>query len=428
MDILALFTGLRSHLKDITLENNLNSYAARKVAPQDWMVSHETSTVMEALKDTGIVTALFVGGCVRNMLMGEEVGDIDIACVFAPDQVAEKLTRSGIKVVPTGIDHGTVTAVVNRKSFEITTLRRDVETDGRHAVVRFSAGWGEDARRRDFTINTLLADQNGNVYDPTGEGFKDIERRRVRFVGDPAKRISEDYLRILRFFRFHARYAKSAPDEAALKACRAASGHICELSRERITQEFFKILSVDKPADILSIIFDNSVLLDLKFPEYDPVLMRNACEFQNRYGLAFIASRLLLLAGLKVKNLESSEKLLLIPKVFKKDIEAISEVLKLQNLHKAHAVREAVYRFGRVPTAQALMIELAQDRVMNGYAPDALKIIQKWEIPNLPVTGNDLMKAGIEEGPALGAALRKIEDWWVAGDFRADRKACLKLL
>jgi poly(A) polymerase len=416
---------LRSALKDIALKNNLKSYATRKVEPQDWMVSHETKTVMDALSETGMVTALFVGGCVRNMLVGEEVGDIDIACVFDPDQVADRLTRRGIKVVPTGIEHGTVTAVVNKKPYEITTLRKDVETDGRRAVVKFSTDWGEDAERRDFTINTLLADSQGNVYDPTGQGLKDIDARVVRFVGDPTTRIAEDHLRILRFFRFHARYGKGAPDAEGLEACRYGADKIEELSRERITQEFFKILSVDKPADILSIMFDNSILTEFKFPEYDPKLMEHVCEFQRRFGLGFTAARLFVLAGLKQTNVTVTEKLLLIPKIFKKDIEAISEVLNLPDLKDDHAVREAVYRHGRVPTAQALMIELAQDRLMNGYANQALKIIQKWDIPQLPVTGNDLMKAGVEEGPELGRKLTEIEDWWVENDFAPGKKECL---
>jgi poly(A) polymerase len=152
-----------------------------------------------------------------------------------------------------------------KKPYEITTLRKDIETDGRRAVVSFTEDWREDAQRRDFTINTLLADPQGNIYDPTGEGLKDMEARRVRFVGDPATRIREDYLRILRFFRFHATYGKGAPDKDGLKACRAAADKIPNLSKERITQEFMKILSVDNPVDILSVMFDNSILTEFQF-------------------------------------------------------------------------------------------------------------------------------------------------------------------
>ncbi len=408
-------------LKDITLEND----KAKQVEPQGWMVSRETSKVMNAL---GEGKALFVGGCVRNMLLEEEVGDIDIATIWTPQEASEKLTAAGIKVVPTGIDHGTVTAVVDKKPYEITTLRKDIETDGRRAVVSFTEDWREDAQRRDFTINTLLADAKGNIYDPTGEGLKDLAARKVRFVGDPATRIKEDYLRALRFFRFHAQYGSGAPDAAGLKACAAAAAQIPNLSRERITQEFFKIMSVDNPVDILSIMFDNKVLTEFLFPEYKPELLKHLCEFQNRFGIAFLSPRLFVLSGLSHENIKRMERLLLIPKVFKRDIEAISEILKLPDLGKDHAVKVAVYKHGRTSAAQALIIEVAQDRVMNGYINKALEIIQKWDIPTFPVDGNDLMKAGIEKGPALGAALLKLEDWWIDQEFKPDKKPCLARL
>jgi poly(A) polymerase len=420
-DVIGYTNRIYSFLKDITLEN----YKAKQVKPQDWMVSRETSRVMNAL---GAGKALFVGGCVRNMLLGEDVVDVDIASQWTPQEATEKLTQAGIRVVPTGIDHGTVTAIVDKKPYEITTLRRDIETDGRRAVVSFTEDWREDAQRRDFTMNTLLADPQGNIYDPTGEGLKDLEARRVRFVGDPATRIREDYLRILRFFRFHAQYGKGAPDAEGLKACKVAADEIPTLSKERITQEFLKILSVDNPVDILSVIFDNTVLTQFLFPEYQPDLLKHLCEFQNRFGIAFVSPRLYVLSGLSHDNIKRMERLLLIPKVFKRDIEAISEILKLPDLGKDQAVKVAVYKHGRTSTAQALIIEVAQDRVMNGYINKALEIIQKWDIPTFPVDGNDLMKAGIEKGPALGAALSKLEDWWIEQEFKPDRKTCLNHL
>ncbi len=398
---------------------------AKKKKPQDWITVKETKAVMDAL---GEGKALFVGGCVRNMLMGFEVRDIDIATQWTPPEVMKRLEKAGIKVIPTGIDHGTVTAVINKKHFEITTLRRDVETDGRRAVVAFTKDWLEDAQRRDFTMNTLLADVTGNIYDPTGKGLADLEKGRVKFVGDAKIRIAEDYLRILRFFRFHAIYGKGKPDETALKACKAGAKNISKLSKERITQEFFRILSVDKPVDILDIMFKNNVLKEFKFSGYDADFFKHLCEFQNRYNLAFIASRLFAIANLKQKNIQAMETLLLIPKVFKKDIEAISQVLNLPDLDNDPAVRAAIYRHGRTSTAQALMIEVAQDRVMNGYAPKALKIVQKWDVPELPVNGEDLKKTGINPGPEMRKALQKIEDWWIKGDFKADKKSCLLIL
>ena len=444
------------------------------------MKASETRAVMEAL---GRGDALFVGGCVRNALLGQPVDDIDIVSILRPDEVTKKLEAVGIKVIPTGIDHGTVTAVASGKPFEITTLRKDVETDGRHAVIEFSTDWAEDARRRDFTMNTLLMDLEGNIYDPLGCGLEDLRARRVVFVGDPRERIAEDHLRILRYFRFHALYSAGLPDKKALSACRAASDKIAGLSKERITQEFFKILSVDNQAEILALMFDNGILLPLIQPspvlEYpspggrgrrsaaeqgeggNMTLLKNLCHFQKNYGLVSIAARLLVLAGfaeevmqkspslegggkgegIESNNIEhphpnpppqggedsgdvmnriaSLSKFLLIPKVFRKDMQAIYEVLKLPDLSNDHAVKVAVYKHGRIPTAQALMIELALDRVMNGYAPQAVKIIQNWDIPDFPITGEDLIKQGFKPGPELGAELSRREEAWIKVGFKS---------
>ncbi len=383
--------------------------------PQDWMSAPETKEVMKAL---GEGNARFVGGCVRNALLGEVVEDIDIATKLTPDIVTEKLETAGVKVVPTGIEHGTVTAVAQGKPFEITTLRKDVETDGRRAVVAFSEDWIEDAQRRDFTMNTLLMDLDGKIYDPLGQGLDDLRKRRVVFVGNPAQRIAEDHLRILRYFRFHALYADGPPDEDALKACREGAHKIPELSRERITQEFFKILSVEIPTVVLQMMFENKVLESFSVAEYNPETLEHVCMFQKNYGLAFLAARLLVLAGFEEKNITHMEEFLLIPKVFRKDIQNLIQVLALPDLGNDHAVKVAVYKYGRVGVAQALMIELAQDRVMNGYAPKALDIIQNWEVPNFPVSGEDLIKKGVPQGPELGRELERLEDEWIGRGFK----------
>ena len=226
--------------------------------PPPWMQDDATQKVMHILNNAvgdsqDSPQALFVGGSVRNWLLKQSVEDIDIATKLVPKEVVEKLKAGNIKVIPTGIDHGTVTAVIEGKHFEITTLRHDVETDGRHAKVGFTQSWLEDAKRRDFTMNTLLADIEGNIYDPLGCGVEDAKAGHVVFVGDASVRIKEDYLRILRFFRFHAYYGRGDMDVAALEACRGAADNISTLSRERITQELLKILSVEDPTEILSV-------------------------------------------------------------------------------------------------------------------------------------------------------------------------------
>ena len=389
--------------------------SVKTIAPQDWMSNPNTVSIMGAL---GEGNAMFVGGCVRNALLGMDVTDIDIATKHKPDKVIEILKGEGIKVIPTGIDHGTVTAVINKQPFEITTLRKDIATDGRRAVVAFAETWEEDAQRRDFTMNTLLADAKGCIYDPTGQGLHDLEKRKVVFVGDAEQRIQEDILRILRFFRFHAIYGEGAPEDKALKACAKYADKIKTLSKERITQEFLKIISVDNPVEILALMFDNNVLKEFVFDEASLETLEHLCTFQNRYNLAFVASRIFTLAGFSLQNVDAMQGLLLLPKVFKKDMQAIDAVLNLPDLSNEHAVKVAIYKHGRLPTAQSLMIELATDRVMNGYAPTAIGIIQKWDIPNFPLTGEDLMKQGIPQGPELGAELERLEANWVRNNFK----------
>jgi poly(A) polymerase len=384
---------------------------------QDWMNTRAVTALMTALNNEAQPQALFVGGCVRNAVLDVAVTDIDIATRHTPDKVNEILKKAGFKVIPTGIDHGTVTAVKDEQSFEITTLRKDIETDGRHATVAYSQSWLEDAQRRDFTMNTLLADSDGALYDPLGQGLEDLKARRVVFVGQAAQRISEDHLRILRFFRFHALYGEGQADEEALKACAHAAAQVPNLSKERITQEMFKILSGETPAQTLELMFEHGVLSTLNNPEYDADLMTHLCTFQNRYGIAFISARLLALVGFKAENMAEMETLLLIPKVFRKDMQAIQRILALPDMNNDHAIKVAIYKHGRVATAQSLMIEVAQDRVMNGYAPKALELIQKWDIPNFPISGNDLMKQGIKPGPELGAKLGALEEEWIESGF-----------
>lgn len=211
-------------------------------------------------------------------------------------------------------------------------------------------------------------------------------------------------------------------------ACRDAAAHIKTLSKERITQEMFKILSVDNPVDILEQMFDNNVLKEICFKKYNKELLSNLCYFQNNYGLQFLSSRLLILMGLDQSNMTALENYLLIPKVFKKDIDAMLSILSMPDLSHDHAIKESIYRFGRLPTAQTLMIELAQDRVMNSYAPKAIELVQNWDIPNFPVDGNDLIKAGIKKGPALGKALDKLETYWIDKKFRPDQLNLLSIL
>lgn len=372
----------------------------KTIEPQSWMRTPAVLSVLKALDG-----ALFVGGCVRNALLGRPVFDIDIATIRTPEEVQRRLNTIGVKTIPTGIEHGTVTAVQGEYIFEITTLRKDVETDGRRAVVSFTRDWREDAQRRDFTMNTLLADSEGHVYDPTGWGLHDLEKGRVRFVGHPADRIAEDYLRILRFFRFHAYYGRGEPDQAALAACRAAADKIVTLSKERITQEFFKIVMACDPVSILSLMFTCGVLKELAAENCQMALLTPDTSLETR---------LLVLAGFDDAVIGQMEQWLIFSKAQKRQIKnilgAYSESKKLDEKN----AKILIYRHGRDVAQQVF--------ILRGYDGTALK---DWDIPRLPLTGDDVKAAGIAQGKAVGAVLREIEGWWLAQGFAPDRDACL---
>lgn len=394
--------------------------ATQKITPKDWMTAQETLALfnyMQGILPETEPQLLLVGGCVRNTLLDKPVEDIDFATPRTPEEVTKILEQNGVKIIPTGLQHGTVTAILNSQRFEITTLRHDTETDGRHAIVEFTDDWLEDAKRRDFTINTLLMDAKGNVFDPLGQGIEDIKNRKIRFVGTPAKRIEEDHLRILRFFRFTALYGDGF-DQDGLKACRAAAHTIENLSKERVTQEFFKIIASDKPYEVLAKMFENGVLKDFEFSDYDAEFFEHFCTFQSRYNLNALSARLFVMASLRFENIKVMEKYILFPKVFLKDMKHLNGTLNLPDLSCDHAVKVAIYKFGRSITAQALMIELVQDRVMNGYAPTALDIIQNWDTPDFPITGDDLMKRGMTAGPELGKELNRLEQEWIDNGFK----------
>ena len=384
------------------------------IKPTPWMTDLGTIAVLEALG--GPKKALFVGGCVRNTILGLPSGDIDIATVLTPDQTQAKLTAAGLKAIPTGIEHGTITAVSEGKNYEITTLRKDVETDGRRAVVAFTKDWGEDAQRRDFTMNTLLADTEGHIYDPLGAGFDDLKAGRVVFVGDPAQRIAEDYLRILRFFRFFAFYGRGAPDAAALEACREAAQKIGRLSKERVTQETLKILSVDDVADILNLMFKNNVLNDC-FENPDLGVIQNMSALQQAHEMPDVIARFAAANGVVDKFSFSNR-----DKKHVADVTAAADGLTALS---DKAVKALIYKYGPGVAGQAALLHAARH---DGDMAAAAELVRTWLAPALPVTGNDVKAAGISSGPAIGTALDQLEQWWIANDFEPGRDACLKQL
>lgn len=418
---------------------------------QDWMRCDAAQKVMRVLNNGDEARALFVGGCVRNGLLGESVDDVDIATVHTPDAVQGLLKAAGIKTIPTGIEHGTVTAVTDGREFQITTLRKDVETDGRYAVVAFTDDWATDAARRDFTMNTLLADIDGHVYDPLGTGYADLQARRVVFVGEALERIKEDALRILRFFRFHAVYGRGKIDADGLAACRKGAGLIEGLSKERVTQEFFKILIADQAADTLYKMFENNVLS--VFSESDIEVLKRLSDLQISYDARDLSARLFVLED--VGELSGH---FILSNALKKDMKDVGKVLAeyaegkrvvfdpdfdlakfckegdlggsngtqeaVFYLNEEKGVKMAMYYHGRETALQALLIYTARGDGQGGeehnkkgadIAP-LVDVIRSWDIPVFPLTGEDVMRfLGLRAGKEVGGFLGKLEQEW----FRA---------
>lgn len=373
-----------------------------KLDTQRWQRRKGVARILRALDADGGMTR-FVGGAVRDDLLGEPVSDLDFATRLRPDAVVAALERARIKAIPTGIAHGTVTAIADGQPAEITTLRADVSTDGRRATVAFTDDWQADASRRDFTINALYADPaSGELFDYFG-GLADLKAGRVRFIGDPLGRIAEDHLRILRFFRFHARYGKGAPDPAALAACAARANDLMALSRERIADELLKLLAFADPGPTLALMVANGILL--------PVLP----EIANADGLAALvaAERAAGIDGDPFRRLAA-----LLPR----DATAAAAVgarLKLSNKARARLVSAADPDLGADPRQLAywLGVQGATDRLLLAGQPDAAAAIADFAVPRLPVKGGDLIRAGITEGPLVARTLKGLEQAWVAAGF-----------
>jgi poly(A) polymerase len=391
-------------------------------ARQNWMNSPETKSVMAALtRDGG--EARFVGGCVRNALLGQPVDDIDIATPLTPDEVTRRLKSAGLGAVPTGIEHGTVTAIAGGKPYEITTLRRDVSTDGRRAVVAFTKDWAEDAQRRDFTMNALYADASGAILDTVG-GLPDLKTGKVRFVGDPVTRIREDYLRILRLFRFHAWYGKGEIDEAALHAAAAERAGLQQLSGERIQKEMLKLLLAAGPMHCLRTMAASAILPEimpgaLSMARLERLVKTDAdCFFAPDAGLRLAA----LLPGdpSATNALAARWKLSNADRVRLEDLAQGRE--KIVSYLSIREVRKLLYRLGKERFHDRVRLRWAEDaKETNAVAWRALLAMgDSWTRPHFPLTGREVMAAGVPEGPLVGKVLAEVEEWWIDADFLED--------
>jgi len=395
----------------------------QQIAPQPWMVEPATRAVLGALSAGG-VEVRFVGGSVRDALLGRPIGDIDIATPASPERVIDLLEKSGIKVVPTGLAHGTVTAVVPPRHFEITTLRRDVETYGRRARVAFDADWAADAARRDFTINAIFLAPDGRIDDPVG-GLADLRARRVRFVGDPATRIAEDLLRLLRYYRFEARFGTGIGDPQARAACRTAAHLLPTLSRERIAQELIKLLDTPDPIAVLRMMQEDGVLavvlpeahrLDrlrrLIAIELGPDPLRRLAALIEVDGEGAVA----LAARLRFSN------------AWRDRMQDLSPPWPLDPQGDVQAQRRALYRLGVERYRDLALLLAAEGEVSRSRLVELLDLARAWTPPVFPLAGCDVTALGIPAGERVGRLLAAARDWWEASDFTPDRAACLAYL
>lgn len=380
---------------------------------QSWLTAEATVAVLDALEAAGGPGCVrFVGGCIRNALMGQPVDDIDLSTTLAPEAVVAALKAAGLKSVPTGLAHGTVTAIARRQPFEITTLRQDVSTDGRNATVAFTEDWDQDAARRDFRLNALYADRTGHIFDPTGQGLADAAAGRIVFVGDPETRIREDYLRILRFFRFHAWYGRGDPDADGLAACTTLHAGMARLSAERVSKELLKLLAAPDPRVAVRAMSDSGVLSQIM-----PVPVSLA-RFEAMVAVSGdVALRLsALLPETTEAVMKAAVALRLSNALRNRLIDAVSDAVA--PTATGADIRAMLYRAER----QAVLDRLARTAADH---PDAdlgplSDIARDWPVPRLPVGGREVARAGIAAGPDTGRILKAFEDSWIADDFPTD--------
>lgn len=385
----------------------------------EWLRRPETQAVFAALAAKGH-DARAVGGAVRNALAGEPVTDVDIATVALPAEVAAAAEAAGLKAVPTGLDHGTVTVIANGRPQEVTTLRKDVATHGRHATVAFTDDWTADARRRDFTVNALYCSAGGEIFDPLG-GYADVRARRVLFIGDAGERIREDYLRILRFFRFNAAFGRGAPDAAALSACVRERDGLAILSAERVRQELMRLLAAPRAAEIVGMMFDYGLIASVLGAAPRPALLARLAALEAANGLA--PDAVLRLAALAVAVVDDVDRLRERLRLSNDEADVLAlAAADVRDLSSERAAKACLYAEGAAAYRRRVLLAW----VASGDAPDSeawrgrLTLPDRWSATRLPIGGDAVIALGVPAGPRIGELLRQLEGWWIAGDFAAN--------
>jgi tRNA nucleotidyltransferase/poly(A) polymerase len=399
---------------------------SRSLSGAAWLTGGALPRLLEVLDCDG-EEARAVGGAVRNELLGLPVAEVDVATTAVPDEVVKRVTAAGFKPVPTGIEHGTVTVVIDKHPFEVTTLRKDIETDGRHAKVAFGRDWKTDAERRDFTINALSVTRDGVVYDYVG-GLSDIEKRHVRFIGDPAKRIAEDYLRILRFFRFHAVYGTSDhPYAEGIAACIAGRTGLDQLSRERVRMELMKLVVAPHAVPALISMADAGLLLRVLAGVGHLGPFENMAKAEAAAGLGPDPVRRL--GALAVAIAEDAERLWQRLRLTNNEYERLSSMgegwRRISPVAGAQAARALLYRLKDKRYTDRVLLAWARSQASaNDESWRALVALpEHWAVPVFPLKAADFIARGVEKGPALGAALHAAEEAWIAAGFPGDTMA-----
>ena len=401
-----------------------------------------TALPADLLNDTGAKaifaafpkdTVRFVGGCVRNGLLGEDIKDIDLATQLTPPAAMDALKAANIRYVETGVEHGTVTAVIDGQPYEITSLRRDVATDGRRATVAYSTDWAEDAQRRDFTVNALYGDRDGHIYDPTGLGLEDAETKHFRFIGEAKDRIAEDYLRILRYFRFMAWYAPNAKfDPAALKACREGKSGLKSLSAERVWSEIKNLLLAPRPHRVVNVMLQQDILETL-LPEASnaeglslitKLESREAIKPDPYLRLMAMAARQPLPIALLAKRLKMSKK------ESARLRQWADDGTPLDPAASDREKRQAIYKAGKQVVIDRARLRAAgePDPVMSSRWMSLADLAMGWTQPEFPISGKDLKAAGVPPGEDMGRKLKALEALWVRSGFTADKPKLMMAL
>jgi len=405
--------------------------------------SNKSTKILENIKEAQIIFShlnqsgkedhvRFVGGCVRKAIYGEDIDDIDLATILEPEEVKKRLNSENIKTIDTGISHGTVTAIINNKKFEITTLRKDVSTDGRHANVEYTLDWQEDALRRDFTINAIYADIFGRIYDPVN-GMLDLQNRKIKFIGQPEERIQEDYLRILRYFRFFLQYSNEEHEESIIKLIKKYINGLNKISNERIFDELKKILKLRNIYKLFLNTYSKDIVLNI-FPQlkyYQRLKIFNTLQknLKNKYDNILILA-LIILDDTKdyeyfCHKYKTSNKI-------KSRFENIStnfKILRSKKFYSKDNIKKLIYLNSREKVKDLLLFSIClNSKFDKKYMEELLHYVNNCKIPKFPISGEYLKEKGYKAGIDLGKKLKSLEKKWIENNFIIEKKIIVRSL